>query len=106
MLPPLTPGQSAALTVGTTSAALAIPADGGEVELQNVGSSDCFVALGDAAGGAATAAVATGTMAANCYPVGQGQSKMITVPIGCASLAAICAAGGSTTLYVTFGQGC
>lgn len=105
MLPPLTPGPSAAITVGTTSGALAIPADGGEVELQNVGGVDCFVALGPVTGGTATAVVATGTMAANCYPVGQGQSKVITVPVGCASLAAI-VAGGSTTLYVTFGQGC
>jgi hypothetical protein len=103
---PITPGQSAALAVGTTSAALAIPSDGGEVELQNVGGSDCFIALGAVTGAAATAVVATGTMAVNCYPVAQGQSKVISVPIGTASLAAICASGGATTLYVTFGQGC
>jgi hypothetical protein len=86
---------TATLAVTGTSASVALPTSAPQIEVQNAGASDCFIRWGNVA----LTAVVTD------YPVLSGQSKVITVGTGTATLAAICAAGQATTLYVTSGDG-
>jgi len=89
------PASTATLAVTAVSGAAAINANCPTLELQNAGDNACFVAW------APSGAVAT----TGGYSVLPGQSKTITIEQGHASLAAICAAGLTTTLYITSGEG-
>lgn len=89
------PGATATLAVTTTSAAATISAGYPTLEIQNDGAVTAFVAW---APSAAVATVAAG------YPILAGQSKTITIEHGHTSLAAI-TASGTTTLYITSGEG-
>ena len=99
---PFHPGNPST-TISVTGSPTATALTGGgaptrqTVELQNAGSLWVFVDFGTSSG--VTTAVATG------YPVGPGQSKLVTIPAGYTHIAAIGSAAGPTTLYVTVGMG-
>ena len=91
---PFSPGETLTLSVTTSSSNASFATAGAAasvIEVQNTGSSPCFIVFG-----------ATATTAG--YPIGAGQAKLLSKPPGQAQIAAICGSG-STTLYVTAGQG-
>lgn len=96
-----TPGASGTIAVTTTSAALAVTGQGKTLYVNNVGSTECFIAIGDST----VEAVAGGALTA--------MSGGMSIPPGfsCAigidrntHIAAITAAS-TTTLRVTRGDG-
>ncbi len=88
-------GSTVAVSATAASSAQTLPADALCLELQNDGNSTCFVRWGASAQTAVT----------TDYPVLPGQSKIVSCDQGTLSVAAICASGESTTLYVTPGVG-
>lgn len=95
------PNATVILAVTSTSAAVTIPTSNPTLEIQNEGDVTAFIAWHPTA---ATATVPTGTAARTCYPILPGHAKTITVEEGHASIAAI-TASGSTTIYITTGEG-
>lgn len=105
------PGQTetqntATLAVTSTSGNVAINLNGAQqVELNNDGASTCFVVFG--VDNTVTATAVSGS--AGSYPVKSGECKIITFAPSVAPLvkfmAAICAAGLTTTLYASPGVG-
>jgi hypothetical protein len=92
---PFSPGQTLTFAVTDANSNASFAAGGAQasvIEVQNLGLSTCFIAFG-----------ATATTAG--YPIGPGQSKVVSKAPGVAQIAAICASGQNTTLYVTAGQG-
>jgi len=92
---PFSPGQTLtfAVTDASSNASFAAAgADASVIEVQNLGTLTCFIAFG-----------ATATTAG--YPIGAGQSKVVSKAPGVAQIAAICATGQSTALFITAGQG-
>ena len=92
---PFSPGETLTLAVTDVSSNASFAGAGAQasvVEVQNLGTLPCFIAFG-----------ATATTAG--YPIGAGQSKVVSKAPGVAQIAAICATGQTTTLYVTAGQG-
>lgn len=92
---PFSPGETLTLAVTDVSSNASFAAAGAQasvVEVQNLGTLTCFISF------AATATTAG-------YPIGAGQSKVVSKAPGVAQIAAICATGQTTTLYVTAGQG-
>lgn len=87
--------STATLAVTATSANVAISAIPPVVEIQNAGDSIAFCRWG----------IGTQTAVTTDYPVLPGQSKSITIGTGNNNFAAICAAGLTTTLYITSGEG-
>lgn len=99
---PFTPGQSAKVTAGSTTASKALPFQGGQVEIQAVGTNPAAIAFGNSA---VAAVVATGTFAAASYPVINGQSKIVTAPQDATHIAYIRDGAADVTLYITCGMG-
>ena len=91
---PFAPGATATINATTTSASASVNANVTTLEVQNAGSAAAFIRVGT---GAQTA-VATD------YPILAGQSKLITKAIGADTVAAITGTG-TTTIYVTSGEG-
>ena len=92
---PLNPLATLTLAATATSANGAISPVAQTLEIQNAGGSTAFVRWG----------IGTQTAVTTDYPVLSGQSKVITCGTGNTNFAAICAAGESTTLYITSAQG-
>lgn len=89
----------ATVTIAVTASSVptaigALPADAPNCEVYNPGSQECFLVFGI---GAQPTATATG------YPVGPGQSKVVSK--GRADTAAAICPGGTTTLRLTPGHG-
>lgn len=103
-LPGLSSSQNTCtLAVTATSGRVPITMNGApQVEIYNAGAADCFVALGDVTVVATVPSTSTGS-----YPIGAGQSKIITVlnPNSITNIAAICAGTSTTTLYASPGVG-
>lgn len=96
------PGPSGTIAVTDVSARLAVSGRGKTLYVNNVGSTECFVAVGTStvtavAGGATTAL--TGSMS---FPA--GFSCAIAMDAN-THVAAICTTGGTTTLRITRGDG-
>lgn len=105
-LAPITPGNSIAITVAATSAAVAIPGRSAmtqgadQVYVTSLAANAvAFVAFGIST---MTVVIPTGT-AANGIPILPGTSRVFTVPPGYTHIATIGTAGN--TLYVTVGDG-
>ncbi len=93
---PFRPGAATqTINVNATSQSVTLPGALPQVELQNDGASACFVRVG----------ASPQTAVTTDYPILPGQSKIITVETQAGVLAAVCAAGGTATLYVTPGWG-
>jgi hypothetical protein len=91
---PFTPGPTLPLAVGTTSTAVQLTG-GAAVEVSNTGSATMFIKLG----GAGVAAATTD------YPIPAGQAKLIGRDPNNQTWLAAVTASGSTTGYVTTGEG-
>ena len=88
-------GETLTLAVTATSGSASFGAAGtaaSVVELQNLGTNPCFVVFGP-------------TATTGGYPIGAGQSKVVSKPPGVSQISAICGATLTTTLYATAGQG-
>ena len=92
---PFRPFATATLAVTATTTPATIREDAPMLEIQNDGGTVAFVRWGR---GTQTATTAD-------YPILPGQSKIVLCNTGCTNFAAICPAGGATTLYVTSGEG-
>lgn len=92
---PFTPGPTLPLTVGATSSSVQLSGNGAAVEVSNTGSATMFIKLG----GATVAAAVTD------YPIPAGQAKLIGRDTGGQTYLAAITASGSTTGYVTTGEG-
>lgn len=98
------PTVNGTIAATASSQRISMPGTGGSIMIQNTGGTECFVAVGDStvtatAGGSATAA-ADGGMS-----VPPGIIAVYSIPQTATHLAAICAAGGTTTLRVSRGSG-
>ena len=95
MTAPFSPGETLTLAVTDASSSATFGTAGAQasvIEVQNLGTLTCFIAFG-----------ASATTAG--YPIGAGQSKVVSKAPGVAQIAANCATGQTTTLCVTAGQG-
>ena len=95
MTAPFSPGETLTLAVTDASSSATFGVAGAQasvIEVQNLGTLTCFIAFG-----------ASATTAG--YPIGAGQSKVVSKAPGVAQISAICATGQTTTLCVTAGQG-
>lgn len=88
--------STATLSVTSSSGTATLNSGASVVEVQNAGSQTAFVRIG------ASASVGSATTAD--YPVLPGQSKLISKAPGEDTLAGI-TASGTTTLYVSSGEG-
>lgn len=95
------------LNVSATSASTTIPAGpqsgNNTLELYNAGASDCFVAVG--VGSATAVKPATPGTATAGRPIPAGQPRGFSMPADATHIAAICASGETTTLYITRASG-
>lgn len=95
------------IAVTATSGRIPIALNGAvQIELTNAGANWCFVAWGDV-----TVTATAPASSAGSYPLGPGQTKIVTIlqdsqlPDPITNIAAICAAGLTTTFYATPGVG-
>lgn len=99
---PFTPSDvTKQMAVTSTSGSIAV-AGGSQVMIQNSGSKHAYVKCG---AGATTAVAPAGSPVTSSYPVLAGFGYQVTVPQSADTLAAVCAAGETTTLHVTAGYG-
>ena len=104
---PALAGQATTVSLAATQASgnvqLASTGTGqSQVEIQNKGPGWAYVAFGKDNSVAAT--VPNGATAGS-YPVGPGQSKLVSVGTNALFMAAICDSGGTATLFATIGYG-
>jgi hypothetical protein len=94
--------STAVLAATAATGRVAITMGGaGQVEVTNKSAANwAYVEYGDST---VTATVPTGSTGG--YPVGPGQSKIITVPSTITNMAAICDAGLAATVFFTPGNG-
>lgn len=98
------PNASGTIAVTDATQSIALQGAGKTVVLKNVGLSECFVAAGDStitvvAGSGATDATDGG------FSIPAGEIGSYTINTDATHLAAICAAGQTTTLRVARGEG-
>jgi len=94
------PGVTISLSVTATSATAAMPTGAGTVfRVINAGGNLAFFTTATATGSSATAGGTTST------PIIAGGTELFTLDPSGTFFAAVCATGGTTTLYVTRGQG-
>lgn len=93
---PFRPGAATqTISVTATSQSITLPTATPQIEVQNDGSSVCFVRVG----------ASPQTAVTTDYPILPGQSKIITCDTQAGVLAAVCGSNGTATLYVTPGWG-
>lgn len=95
--------NTATIAVTSTSARVPISLNGAmQVEISNAGSSWCFVVFGDVTVVATAPVTSSGS-----YPIGPGQTKIVTLVNvdAITNVAAICTAGLTTTFYASPGVG-
>jgi hypothetical protein len=101
---PFQPNSNATATLAataTTGRVAVTMAGGNQVEVTNKSAANwVYVEYGDST---ITAAVPSGSVGG--YPVGPGQSKIITVPPSITNMAAICDATLTATVFFTPGNG-
>jgi hypothetical protein len=106
MLPFSIPAVNGTIAVTATSQAIALQGAGAVVLVQNVGSGECFIAVGDSTVTAVAAAATPATDATDgSMSVPPGVVASYSVPLSATHLAAVCATGGTTTLRVSRGEG-
>lgn len=100
-LQPLTPGLTKAITVASSSAALALPSlQGNQIVITSLAANAvAFVAFGAST---LTVVIPTGT-AANGFPILPGTAQTFSLPANATHIATIGTAGN--TLYMSVGDG-
>ena len=96
---PFGPGVTQTLAVTATTGNVALGGTGSQVLIQNAGSDYAFVNFGDSS---VTASV---TFPTASVPVRPSSSLLVTVPDTFTTVAAICLATKTTTIYITRGNG-
>lgn len=100
MYAPLSPDNTVILSCSGSTASVAIPSGGNQVELSNDGSVAIFVRLGESA---VTSTVPNGTTGG--YYVGPGQSKVVSRNPQTQTYVAGITGGTAATLYISVGDG-
>lgn len=96
-LTPFRPLATATLAVTSTSGTATVNTNANVLEFQNAGSATAFVRIGTASG--------VGTAVTTDYPILPGMSKLVSKASDETTVAAVCAAGQTTTLYISSGEG-
>ncbi len=97
-----TPGASGTIAVTASNQRLAVTGQGKTLYVNNVGSTECFVAIGDSAVAAVAGGATTALTGSMSFPPG------FSCALGMdrnTHIAAICAGSGTTTLRFTRGDG-
>ena len=99
------PTVNGTVAVTTTSQAIALQGAGGALLVKNVGSTECFIAVGSSTVTATAAAAAPATDATDgSMSIPAGEIGTYSIPVTATHLAAV-TASGTTTLRVSRGEG-
>lgn len=100
------PPVNSTIAVTSTSQRIAMVGSGNQIVVKNLGTSECFIAVGDVTVVATAATTPAATVASDgSFSIPVGEVGTYTIPLGATHLAAVCIAAATTTLRVSRGEG-